>query len=264
MRTRAAAADENLITHMTWVQARLPGGNVEADEELVLSDSGLACDTFNFVCRARLPWQRVRARIGRVVEYFGSVSRPFSWWVGPTDRPEGLGAALLEAGFVTAESEVAMAADLRRLKPAELSPHGLRVERVTSAGQVGDFAVINAANWSPPDSAVLRFYEMATRFLLQPDCPLRLYVGYLGLEAVATAELTVCDGAVGLYNISTLATRRRMGFGSALTLRPLLDARAEGHRKAVLQASPDGQGVYARLGFRETGRYTEYQLPRGR
>jgi hypothetical protein len=44
-----------------------------------------------------------------------------------------------------------------------------------------------------------------------------------------------------------------------MILRPLLDARAEGHTLAVLQASADGQGLYARLGFEERGRYTEYQ-----
>ena len=59
-----AAADRNLVTHMTWVQSRLPGAHVEVSEELVLSDSGLACDTFNFVCR-RAPAREHRARRSR-------------------------------------------------------------------------------------------------------------------------------------------------------------------------------------------------------
>ena len=67
------------------------------------------------------------------------------------------------------------------------------------------------------------------------------------------------EGAVGLYGIATLAAHRRKGYGTALTLRPLLDARDEGHTLAVLQASAEGQGVYARLGFLPTGHYTEYK-----
>ena len=263
MRRPETAAEKNLVAHMTWVQSRLSGGQVEVDDELVVSDSGLACDSFNFVCRARLSNEVGRERIARVVRQFTGVGRPFSWWLGPTDEPAELGAILLDSGFEAAESEVAMAVELRRLGSADLSPHGLRIERATTPAQVRDFARINAANWNPPDELVLRFYDLATPLLLRPDCPLRLYVGYLGDEAVATSELTVCTGAVGLYNISTLVTSRRKGFGSALTLRPLLDARAEGHDTAVLQASADGQGVYARLGFKETGQYTEYQLPRG-
>jgi hypothetical protein len=46
-----------------------------------------------------------------------------------------------------------------------------------------------------------------------------------------------------------------------MTLRPLVDARAAGYHTAVLQAAPDGVGVYARLGFAPTGRYTEYKPP---
>ena len=247
---------------MTWVQSRFAGGRVMMDDALVVSDSGLPCDSFNFVCRARLSNGEMARRISGVVEHFATVGRPFSWWVGPTDEPVQLGAALLKAGFEAAESEVAMAAELSRLRSADLAPDGLRIERAVTPAQVRDFARVNAANWNPPDPMVLRFYDLATPLLLRPDCPLRLYVGYLGDEAVATAELTVCRRAVGLYNISTLVTRRRRGFGSALTLRPLLDARGEGHHTAVLQASADGQAVYARLGFRESGQYTEFQLPR--
>ncbi len=257
------AADGNLVTHMTWVQARLAGGHVAAGPDLVLSDSGISCDTFNFVCRARLD-VRAGAAIRRVVDYFSAVGRPFSWWLGPADRPRDLDRALLDAGFAAAEMEVAMAAELGALGRAELSPHGLQIRRATTTRQVGEFARINAANWSPPDPHVLRFYRLAAPLLLRSDAPLRLYLGYLGDEVVATAELAVGGGAVGLYNISTLAAHRRKGIGTAITLRPLLDAREEGHSLGVLQASPDGQGVYARLGFRATGRYTEYQLPRPR
>ena len=254
------AADRNLVTHMTWVQSRLPGGHVETGGELVLSDSGLPCDTFNFVCRARLAGALPPA-IARVVDHFGSARRPFSWWLGPADRPAGLGSALLAAGFGAAESEVAMAADLRRLDGGTRLPAELRILRAATAAQIDDFARVTAANWDPPDPHVIEFYRMAAPLLLQPDAPIRLYVGYVDGEPVATAELTASEEEVGLYGIATLAAHRRKGYGTAMTLTPLLEARQEGHTVAVLQASADGQGVYARLGFEPTGHYTEYKLP---
>ncbi len=88
-----------------------------------------------------------------------------------------------------------------------------------------------------------------------------LYVGYLDGEPVATAELTVSGGVAGLYNISTLEVHRHKGIGSALTLRPRLDAMVKGFKMGILQAAADGLGVYTRLGFRAAGRFTEYQLP---
>src|SRR5262249_51523314 len=106
---------------------------------------------------------------------------------------------------------------------------------------------------------VLRFYEAAAPVLRSAASPLWLYVGYQGDRPVAAAELTVGGGVVGLYGISTLARDRRRGYGSAITLRPLLDARTAGYRAAVLQAAPDVIGVYARLGFVATGRYVEYK-----
>lgn len=254
------AAEANLVTHMSWVQKRTPGMRVYEDEQLTVVDSGLATDTFNFVGRARLANDSLRERINRVARHFNTVRRPFSWWVGARDRPPDLAQALLEAGFEAAESELAMAADLNALHITDLAPYGLRIERVRTAKQIHDFAAINAANWVPPDQAVIRFYEAAAPALVAPEAPIRLYVGYLGEEPVSTAELTVSGGVAGLYSISTLEAHRRRGIGSALTLRALLDAREMTLRTAVLQAAVDGLGVYTRLGFRATGQFTEYKL----
>jgi ribosomal protein S18 acetylase RimI-like enzyme len=255
------ASEANLVTHMSWVQRQTSGMRVYADNQLTVIDSGLPTDTFNCVCRARLAEDSLHERIAQVITHFQTVQRPFSWWVGPADRPYHIGQALLKAGFEAAESEVAMAAELNGLYMTDLAPHGLQIERVRTAKQIHDFAMVAAANWTPPDLAVVRFYEAATPVLLVPDSPLWLYVGYLGAEPVATSELAVGGGVVGLYNICTLEARRRKGIGSALTLRPLLDARAQGFRTVILQASANGLGVYTRLGFRATGRYTEYKLP---
>jgi hypothetical protein len=56
--TTAAQLDEaaavNLATHMSWVQERTDGMLVEADEQLIMVDCGLATDTFNTICRANL------------------------------------------------------------------------------------------------------------------------------------------------------------------------------------------------------------------
>jgi hypothetical protein len=256
------AAEANMVAHMAWLQQRTAGMQVLADDQLILVDSGLPTDTFNIVCRARLAVEHASQRIDQVLAHFTVVGRPFSWWVGPSDRPHSLGQALVAAGLQAAESEVAMAADLNALPLIDLSPRGLRIEPVHTAEQVRQFATILAPNQTPPDLAVLEFYELASPLLLAPGCPISLYVGYVGPEAVATAEVTIGGGVVGLYNISTLEAHRRQGIGSAITVRPLLDARAEGYKTAILQASPAGQGVYTRLGFRATGLFTEYKPPK--
>jgi hypothetical protein len=257
----AEAADANLITHLSWVHRHVGGMRVQEDDELVIVDSGLPCDTFNVVTRARLTALTARSRVAAAVAYFHIVSRPFSWWVGPADRPADLEEILLGAGLVATESELAMAADLDTIDETAERPPGLRIVRAQTPEQVGHYAAINAANWDPPDPHVLRFCQAAIPVLLSADSPLWLYVGYLGEQPVAAAELTLSGGVAGLYGIATRSSYRRRGFGTAMTLRPLIDARAAGYRTAVLQAAPEGVGIYARLGFAPTGRYQEYKPP---
>jgi GNAT superfamily N-acetyltransferase len=251
--------EANLVVHMSWLQARLPEARVLDRGDLLVVDSGVATDTFNVVCRARLARRGMAERIAETRAHYERVGRPFSWWVGPLDQPAELGDALSAAGLRPSESEVGMVASLADLGAVDTAPHGLRVERVGRPEGVMDFAAVLAANWSPPDRLVEAYYRAAAGLLLRPDSPLRLYVGYLGTRPVAAAEVCLAGGVAGLYSVCTLEAERRRGFGTALTARPLLDARDEGVPTAILQASAQGQPVYQRLGFRPVGQYVEYK-----
>jgi ribosomal protein S18 acetylase RimI-like enzyme len=274
-----AADAANKAVHLGWIQERTTGMHVFADDELMVVDSGLPTETFNVVCRARLSHASVSARVSSVLRHFRSANRPFAWWVGPADRPQDLGKVLIDHGLVAAGTEPGMAAALDALREVDLAPNGLSIERVRTARQVQEFAEALASLAHPPRAQglqsesksekrwgwggsaqvdVLRFYERATPSLLAADSPFWLYVGYLEGEPVATAQLVVGGGIVGLYNIATAAAHRRKGIGSAMTARPLLDARQAGFRTAVLQASEDGFPIYSRLGFEVTGSFTEY------
>ena len=258
----AEAADDNLAIHAGWVPQRLEGMRCADIGGLTVIDSGLNCDTFNFVLRARLDAANTRDRIHTAIDYFQSVDRPFSWWFGPGDRPRDLGARLIEHGLEQAETELAMALDLERIDTSCQAAGDLRIERVRTGAQLRHFAEINAANWTPPDDNVIRFYERAETVLLSDASPLWFYVGYLDDQPVATSELTIGGGVVGLYNISTGQAYRRRGFGTSMTLRPLWDARDAGHKTAILQAAPEGIALYERVGFESFGDITEFK-PKG-
>ncbi len=254
----AEDADTNFVAHAGWIQGRVPGMRV-LDGGLAVIDSGLPCDTFNLVCRARLDRANANERVRAAIDHFRNAGRPFSWWVGPADQPADLGRRLEEAGLEEAETELAMASDLSSLAAEVPVPEDLRIARARSPREVADFAAVQAANWDPSDPQVLRFYELAAAALLSEGCPLQLYVGYLGSEPVAAAEATLAGKVVGLYNVATRREFRRRGFGAALTARPLRDARERGYRTAVLQAAAEGVRLYERIGFRRFGDIIEYK-----
>ena len=69
----------------------------------------------------------------------------------------------------------------------------------------------------------------------------------------------MADGVVGLYSIATVPTARRQGIGTAMTVAPLLDGRADGCTTGILQAAPDGVGIYRRIGFHSFGEIHEFK-----
>jgi ribosomal protein S18 acetylase RimI-like enzyme len=251
-------ADENFVVHATWAVNLTPGMASRVTPHLVIADSGLRCDTFNFICRARLDARSASDVAVAAVAYFEERGRPFSWWVGPADQPSDLGRMLEVIGLERAETELAMALPLGELAAMPSVP-GLEVRRVAGAAELDTFAELSAANWTPPDPNVIAFYRLAAGALLLPDAPQWLYVGYLEGVPVATAEATVADGSAGLYNISTRPPYRGRGIGSMMTWRPLHDALARGCDLGVLQAAPMGVGIYRRLGFRAFGGITEFK-----
>ena len=146
-----------------------------------------------------------------------------------------------------------MSARIADLREAH-APQGITISRVRDANSISHFARINAENWTPPDPLVERYFERAAGRLVGPGSPLRFYVARLDGEPVAGVEIALGGAGVGVFNLSTLRTHRRLGIGGALMTRALLEsAREAGARKAVLQAAPAAARLYGRIGFSSFG-----------
>ncbi len=253
------AMELNLADHAAFLSRHLRGSLVWDEPSLLIVDSGVPSDTFNIICRARLAEDDADQRVGLAIDHFRSKELPFSWWVGPTSTPADLGKCLAAHSLPLAETEVAMSLDLSQMPDAAPLPPAVEIRRVQTKDDLAAYASVIAAGWDPPDQALIDVHVRAADSALLPNSPARYYLGYLEGVPVATSECFLAHGVAGIYNVATLTQARRRGIGTAITMAALKSARLEGYRTAVLQASAEGQDVYARLGFIPCGEFHEYR-----
>jgi len=214
---------------------------------------------FNHVYFTRLPQEEdVDVRIEELRNHFASHQLPLTWSVGPFSRPSDLGSHLESHGLRCEEESPGMALDLKALNEDIAFPSELAIERVSNAEVLMEFVEVMRVGFEMPEFTAAALFEEYNAMGLTDKSPWRNYVGRLDGEVVITASLAIVVGVAGIYNVVTLPKARRRGFGSAMTLAALREARELGYRIGILQSSAEGLGVYRRLGFEQYSTYYLY------
>jgi GNAT superfamily N-acetyltransferase len=84
------------------------------------------------------------------------------------------------------------------------------------------------------------------------------YIARLDGEDAAMLMAFDHDDDCGIYMVGTVPSARRQGLATALSARAVADARERGCTTVSLQSTEMAEGVYARVGFRDLGRFDEY------
>jgi GNAT superfamily N-acetyltransferase len=250
------AVVENQVEYLSS-GGKAPGFEWIETDDLTIFISGMDYSLFNVVLRTNLDPSNADARIMETLMLLRSRGVPFFWKIRESDSPEDLSIRLEKAGLRRSE-EPGMAADLEKLK-APPPPPNFRMERVRGRERLEAYVRLLIPAYEAPYSMV----EPFTRMMLQADLgdKYRHYIGHLNGKPVATSSLLLAKGVAGLYNVSTLREARGKGVGSYMSSAPLLEARDDGYRIGILQASDLGRPVYAKLGFQDRGRLISYSLP---
>jgi GNAT superfamily N-acetyltransferase len=228
-----------------------PQAEVHSDPALLWTITDVPHAIFNGVLRARLAPEDLDATIEAAITRARSRGVPAMWWTGPTTRPVDLGRHLEAHGFTHAGDSRGMAIDLLTLNEGACKPPDLMISQVHDVETLKQYCRVLTIGFGGGDFVEGAWADLIGSVGLGENQPLRHYVGRLRGEPVATSSLLLAAGVAGIYNVTTIPEARRQGFGTAVTLVPLHEARALGYRIGTLQASNMGFSVYRRIGFRE-------------
>lgn len=173
---------------------------------------------------------------------------------------EGVANAYEEAGV---ERYAVWAHDSEEPAIAELESRGLSFDTSTCAMAMSldEIAVpppdieLGPADWDE----YLRIIDVPDGTFSDLDpATFHLLVARLDGQNVSAAVAYDHRADCSIFSLATLPNARRQGLGTALTALHLHQARERGCTTASLQSTPEAEGVYRSVGFRDLGRFVEY------
>ncbi len=249
-------AQRNLRQHFVALASRVPGATEHDEGAYVFIDTGLPSDSLNVVYGARR-LGLTSADVADVTAHFSDRGLPFSWWLGPSDL--WAGDLLAEMGLRLVGNHAGMAGTLEALALDEADAAGGELRRVSRPAEVAAHAQLLAANWSPPDEAIVDFYARAADLVVRPGSDRLLFLWRVRGEAVATAELCVSAYVTGLYAVATRPDARGRGHDAAVVGGALRYARDELHAETIVTlATPQARPLFVRLGLQAIGEFHEF------
>lgn len=234
-----------------WVRfGRWIGANVHEEPGLFWFDSAYSFQLANGIVRTQFPLDGQEQKLDARIQQLTAEHVAMACMVGPSTRPADLGNRLEAHGWVL-DAAPGMAVDLQTLseQPRPTSP--LTIERVHDTAMLKTWLRVMMIGSEIPEAGLNILLDIVSQQGYKDSPSAHYYLGWLDGVPVATSLLFLAGGVAGIYNVATLLAFRGKGIGSALTVVPLLDARALGYRIGVLQSSPMGFNLYKRLGFKQ-------------
>ncbi len=251
------AYDANHIAERTLF-SRLPQAELHDDPGILWYATGSDADSFNGVLQTQLEPDNLSIAIDRVCGYFQQRHLPFLWFVGPSSCPSNLGQILEDHGLIHAETEPIMAVDLLRMNADIPVSSRLAIHLVSTHEQLLQWLRVCLSECS--EEIIQQCFALYSGLHLDLQSLMRLYLGTIDGEPVATSLLFLGVEAASLGRIFTLPQHRGQGIGATMTLAALHEAHACGYRIGLLAASPMGLSLYRRIGFQEYGLFSVYYV----
>ncbi len=256
----------NQLVYHNFVEAIREFGRWGRSNQLIEQD-GLLCvlgsTTYPAItnCAIRLdPHLPAVEVLSRAKSFFHPLQRDFTFYTygeADLDLEEQLGLAnrqpLLDTPVMVLDSEV-------ELPPL---PASVEIRLATNEPDILDVSYVNSLGFETlevPREHTTAIFGVPHR-LLSPQ--IITYIAYQFGQPVSTAMVIMTELVAGIYWVSTTPQARGQGLGTICTSLASNAGWQRGARVASLQASPMGESVYRRIGYRSIERMKCYLLPSG-
>lgn len=240
-------------TAIRWGQ--LIGATFHKDEECEWFDSDVPMQLGNGVFRTQVAAENQNEATEKLIQRFMDQHRPMTWLTCPSTQPADLRERLQARGWFI-DNAPGMALDLFTLDERAAQADGLDIELVSDDETLKQWLRTVVIGSGMPEMALDFVLQIAAQHPFTPMPEVQFYLGSCQGEPVSSSLLFLHGGVAGIYCVATLPETRGRGYGSAITVAPLLTARALGYRIGILQSSQMGLNVYRRLGFQEHGLFS--------
>jgi ribosomal protein S18 acetylase RimI-like enzyme len=141
-------------------------------------------------------------------------------------------------------------------KPGGETPPELEIVRVTTSQEVEDVEAVSVRGFENEAATIEPGTLHPPAILDEPR--MVLWLGRVEDKPVGAAMSYRTDDAVGIFGVTTIASMRRRGYGTALTRAAML---IDSGLPSILAPSPEGEGVYRGLGFEPVGELRIWSRP---
>jgi GNAT superfamily N-acetyltransferase len=237
------------------LQTSIPGGFLRREPDMIIYYSGLPVPLLNGVLGPRFTAENMSRRVESAMSHFKSKRMPMRWLLGESSSPPDLGELLSGRGLKQGWAIPGMALDLGTVNREPL-PEGLEIRQVADVETLRACGDTLAEGFELRDEIGKGVSDAVVSYGMSPTR--RWFLGLLNGKAVTVSLLVLHEEFAGIYCVATVPKARGKGLGYAITREPLMAAKTEGYRVAVLEASGMGFPVYKKIGFKQLCEFRTY------
>jgi GNAT superfamily N-acetyltransferase len=251
-----------LIEKNLFEQIRFYGSSRRArlidNKNIIKFLSHISLPFFNCVIFYDFGSKNLEKQIKDFIKYGRSKKTSLQWLVGPSSKPQSIGALLEENSFKYDDHMMSMAIEIKDIKNDLKHINGFEIELVDNRKKLERWVHACLKGFDENGKNFSSIYEFERSLGCGRTLPWVRFTGIVDGEDVATSAIFMGSEAAGLDNVTTVPDWRKKGVGAFMVAHAFKFSQSLGYSIGVLQASDMGYNLYRKLGFKKYYEFKEF------